>query len=165
MQGTSIAFVNFQGALRIPTSSDGEALLIEPQPLPTGMSNTRCVAAELLKEEAFDGYAVDLWSTGVMLFLLLLGTDALFEAPIPEDKKFKEICIHGNLKGALGKWDENAVTVSDEALDLLQCMLRADPRDRLSLMDVQAHAWVTHTDTAPPARLSRTESIQSLGAF
>jgi serine/threonine protein kinase len=122
--------------------------LIEPQD-PCG-TDPQHLAPELLNKEPFDGYAVDLWSAGVMLFSMLLGTDTLFAAPLPEDLKFKEICIRGNLKGALGRWqDKKAPPVSDDALDLLQGMLQAAPNDRLSADAVRAHPWVTAKDVAP----------------
>jgi serine/threonine protein kinase len=38
--------------------------------------------------------------------------------------------------------------VSPEAIDLLQNMLRADPRQRLSLADVMAHPWVVQECSA-----------------
>ena len=127
LQGTTCTIGHFENALRIPTEADN-SYLIEPQ-LPAG-TNPQCLAPELFQNQPFDGYAVDLWSTAVMLFLLLLGNDALFDAPVCEDKKFKEICIRGNLKGALERWqDKTVAVVSDDALDLLQSMLRAEPRD------------------------------------
>jgi serine/threonine protein kinase len=126
--------------------------LLEPQP-DCGGSNPQYVAPELMlkNDDPFDGYAVDLWACGVMLFVMLLGSDHLFAAPVPDDRKFQEICVRSNLKnhvrdlGSSSK--KNAIGVSDAALDLLQRMLRAEPRDRLTLSQVQEHPWLTTTIT------------------
>lgn len=146
MRGNTCDLVDLGSALRIPTSDDSNVLhLIEPQPT-CGMTNPQFVAPELLKDEPFDGYAIDLWAAGIILFIMLLGNDGpLFAAPLPEDRKFKEISIRANLKVVLQRWNENNQhkhAVSDDARDLLQKMLRAEPKDRLSLAQVRQHAWV-----------------------
>lgn len=145
LRGASCTFAHLVHALRIPCSDDGMVLLIEPQ-VPCG-ANPQSIAPELLNNEAFDGGVVDLWSTGVMLFAMLLGYETLFDAPIPEDKRFKEICIRGNLKAYAPE------TLSDSAIDLLQGMLQAAPRDRLSLEAVKAHPWVTVEEVTLPGKM------------
>ena len=117
--------------------------LIEPQP--ACGSNSQYIAPELLKDEPFDGYAVDIGATAVMLFVMLLGNGQLFAAPVPEDRRFREICMKGCLKEAPTRWQSKHVetgSISDAAVDLLQKMLRAEPRDRLSLPQVREHEWV-----------------------
>lgn len=122
--------------------------MLESQP--PCASNPQFLAPELLKNDPFDGYAVDLWSAGVMLLAMLLGLDFLFVAPVVEDRRFKEICIDGDLRRVLGnrKLKSNArwPTVSDAAVDLLQNMLRADIRNRLSLSQVFQHPWLAAVD-------------------
>jgi serine/threonine protein kinase len=118
------------------------------------------VAPELLRNEPFDGYAVDLWAAGVMLFTMLFGAGALFAAPVAEDRKFRMIC-EGNLRELVrerqASWDAPMTTsseppspegasssgVSNSAVDLLQHMLRPDPSARLTLSEVVRHEWVT----------------------
>ena len=162
LQGSTVTLAHLEHVLRIPTAESDVVHLIEPQ-FPCG-NNPQYMAPELLRQEAFDGYAVDLWSTAVMLFLILLGkNDVLFDAPVPEDRKFKAICIQGDLKGALVR--DRTVSISEEALDLLQGMLRADPRDRMTLADVQAHPWVTADNVAPPRPISRHPNALLGGAL
>jgi len=140
-------------ALRIPTvQGTGTPHMIEPQP--PCASNPQFVAPELLKNEAFDGYAVDLWAAGVMLYTMLLGSEALFVAPVIEDRKFKQICVDGGLRKLYQKrLPVEKTTISDEAIELLQGMLRADPMARMCLSDVQKHPWVTDGGDSgkPPA--------------
>jgi serine/threonine protein kinase len=118
------------------------------------------VAPELLLNQPFDGYAIDLFAAGVMLFVMLLGSEALFVAPLPEDRRFQDICVDGNLKELLQLMESKhskSFSVSNDALDLLQKMLRAEPKDRLSLSQIQQHAWVIQGGedgaTAPKSRV------------
>mmetsp|Transcript_11028 Transcript_11028/g.21107 ORF Transcript_11028/g.21107 Transcript_11028/m.21107 type:complete len:88 (-) Transcript_11028:80-343(-) len=62
-----------------------------------------------------------------------------------EDPRFKMV-VRGGLGRMLRSWDRE---ISPEAVDLLQKMLREDPRQRLSLVEVQDHPWVTMQDTEP----------------
>ncbi len=80
--GPTCTMAHMSNALRIPTAADsGVEYLIESQ-VPCG-SDPQYVAPELLKPEPFDGTAVDLWSTAIILFIMLLGNDALFATPLP----------------------------------------------------------------------------------
>jgi len=122
-------------SLRVPTSEDGSVVhLLEPQS--ACGKKPEYIAPEVFRNETFDGYAVDLWSAGIILYLMLFGSEMLFAAPIPEDPKFQEICMHGHLKTVVDKFqalNSAEKPVSDEAIDLLQGLLRADPTKRLTL--------------------------------
>lgn len=48
----------------------------------------------------------------------------------------------------LRNWD---IFLTEEAGELMQNMLRLDPRDRLTLAEVMAHPWVTNPHIEPPA--------------
>jgi serine/threonine protein kinase len=159
LSGTRCTLMNLSCALRIPIDAGtGAPRMIEPQP--PCASNPQTVAPELLRNEPFDGYAVDLWAAGVVLFTMLLGADALFAAPVVEDRRFRMIC-EGNLRElvmeiqhshAAGSAPTDPTTpplgLSDSAIDLLQQMLRPEPRSRLTLSQVQSHEWVTAANDA-----------------
>lgn len=131
-------------ALRVPTSEDGtEIHLIEPQS--ACGKKPEYIAPEVFRSEPFDGFAVDLWASAVILYLMLFGSDMLFAAPIPEDPKFQEICVNGHLKAVVDKFQALATDVkpvSEQAISLLQSMLRADPAERLTLAEVLEHPWM-----------------------
>jgi len=94
---------------------------------------------------SFDGYAADIWSAGVILLALLLGSDALFAAPIPADPVFRRISTAQGLKefvAATQKKKGMNPPISEEAIDLLQRMLRVEAKDRLTLTGIQKHPWV-----------------------
>jgi len=114
------------------------------------------LAPEIVKSTPFDGYAADLWAVGVMLCGMLFGTDAPFAWASHEDRRFVEISVKGNLKGLSTKWEvtnpnkkAKATPVSDDALDLIQNVLRAEPSDRLTLQQVLEHPWVLAKATPP----------------
>jgi serine/threonine protein kinase len=88
-------------------------------------------------DEPFDGFAVDMWAAGVILFLMLTGFPP-WERACMTDDRFKYMTA-GYLVQMLTEWE---VGLSSDAMDLLQRMLFLDPRDRLSLDQVKAHPWM-----------------------
>ena len=96
-------------------------------------------------KEPFDGYAVDLWAAGVVLFLMLTGFPP-WERACQTDQRFKYMTA-GYLVQMLTEWK---VPISPDAMDLLQRMLFLDPRDRLSLEQVVAHPWIRNGVVQPP---------------
>lgn len=110
---------------------------------------TKCVpcgkynymAPEIFKGQDFDGFAIDLWGAGVILFMMLTGLPP-FEVPSYEDARYRQI-VRGGLENMLRSWNR---PVSPEAADLMQNMLREDPRERLSLNEVRDHPWVLQED-------------------
>jgi serine/threonine protein kinase len=93
----------------------------------------------------FDGFAIDLWAAGVILYIMLTGFPPYDQAS-RTDQRF-ELIINGRLMEQLKNWD---IMLSDEAGDLLQNMLQWDPRDRLVLAELMSHPWVTNEHIEPP---------------
>jgi serine/threonine protein kinase len=88
----------------------------------------------------FDGYAVDFWSVGVMLLSMLFGNEAIFVAPVLEDRIFQQICVRGKLSEFVQQHQH--ISISGNAVDLLQKLLRYDPNDRPTLAEVRHHPWI-----------------------
>jgi len=111
------------------------------QPLiPCGKPNY--ISPEVLKsEEPFDGFAIDLWAVGVILFIMLVGLPP-WEFARDEDPRYRMV-VKGGLERMLKSWDR---AISPAAADLLQKMLREDPRQRLSLIEIKDHEWVNMTE-------------------
>jgi serine/threonine protein kinase len=101
----------------------------------------------------FDGYAVDMWAAGVILFLMLTGFPP-WDRPSPTDERFKYMSA-GYLVQMLTEWE---IGLSPDAMDLLQRMLFLDPKDRLSLDQVRAHPWMVNGPSQPPAPYQGTVS-------
>lgn len=152
---------SFEYSLRIPTDNTDNDCLIETPQLIAG---TRCLyyyAPELLSVSnndqkntiIFDGYAIDLWSCGIILLLLLFGIDddnnnshpLLFTAPVPDDPMYYKICIEHQLKELVQKYydrQQHRTVISPEAIDLIQGILKANPSERYTLQQVLQHPWI-----------------------
>lgn len=89
---------------------------------------------------SYDGFATDIFSAGVILFIMVRGIPPFFKA-VTEDKYFKIM--------ALERWDlywkqhsKNVPTpISDDFKQIIQGMLAADPAKRWTLEDVLSSAW------------------------
>jgi len=161
----NLVLIDFGLSLRVPyadnsnyggvsdVSEGTDRLLIKHQ---GRNGNLTYLAPEIIEDdEAFDGFAADLWSAGVILFVLLVGL-APFKWPnASTDVRYAQI-KRGKLKELMATHlPEN--TVSDEAIDLLQNMLWRDPRQRLSLAQILQHPWVV----GPPEEEDITEQSES----
>ena len=110
-------------------------LLIAPQPV--GGRYPELVAPELWAQQAFDGYAVDMWSAGIVLWKMVVQKVELFSAPVPDDFRFRDYCLDGKMKDRL-----KPEGLPDGVLDLLEGMLRVDPAQRFTLGDAMGHSWL-----------------------
>ena len=90
------------------------------------------------RHECFDGFAIDLWAVGIILFELLIGKKP-FGLPDSSDPNFYMIAVEGNLEELLRM---KSISLDKEACDLLQNMLQSDPSKRLTLAEVVSHPWV-----------------------
>lgn len=103
----------------------------------TGSSNYAC--------RAWNGFRDDLWAAGLILYSMVVGTDALFASPIAGDQRFKKLCILGDINGEAQRF---GITLSDDLIKLLQSMMSADPQRRPTLEQVMENPWVTRDDVS-----------------
>ena len=92
------------------------------------------VAPEILRSEPY-GKAVDMWSIGVITYILLGGYP-----PFHDDNQkalFRKI-----KKGEFEFHEEYWGGVSDEAKNLITGLLQIDPNNRLTVDDMLKHPWV-----------------------
>lgn len=152
-QYTKALVIDLGMCLRVPFSADdgsvsdvstgGMRRLISPQ---GQCGKPNYISPEVLSNtEPFDGFAIDLWAAGIILFIMLVGLPP-FEWANRDDPRFRMI-TKGGLMVMLNQWNR---PISQEAGDLLQKMLREKPQDRLSLMEVMDHPWVVNDEAAAP---------------
>jgi len=95
------------------------------------------VAPEILKSEAY-GPAVDVWSIGVILYILLCGFPPFYDetaAGLYDQIK----------KGKYDFPDPYWTDISDSAKDLVKCLLCVDPKKRYTTDQVLTHPWLSGT--------------------
>ena len=87
-----------------------------------------------------DGYypeGVDVFAVGVMIFIAAVGSPPWQEAQI-SDRRFALVKDHG-VEALLSGWGK---FLSPLLIDLLECMLKADPEKRANLNQVLNHPWM-----------------------
>lgn len=101
----------------------------------TNMLQTVCgtpnyVAPEVLKEQGYDGRIADVWSCGVILFVMLAGY-------LPFDDE--------NMNALFTKIERGEFRMarhfSDGAKDLISKILVTDPAKRITLREITQHSW------------------------
>jgi serine/threonine protein kinase len=91
------------------------------------------VAPEILNEEPY-GVAVDMWSAGVILYILLCGFPPFYGDN--DDELFERIATC-NYKFISPYWDR----VSEDAKNLIRGLLELNPKKRLTAAQALAHPW------------------------
>jgi len=100
------------------------------------------VAPEILNNKGYDSSAVDLWSTGVILYILLCGFPPFYEEELPA--LFDSI-LNARYDFPSPWWDK----VSDGAKSCVKQLLELDPTKRLTAEQVKDHEWIkTASDIA-----------------
>lgn len=92
------------------------------------------LAPEIVVEKGYEGFAVDVWSLGVLLYAMVCGT-----VPFKADT-MKE--LHEKIKE--GKFSYRG-ELTDDATDLINQMITVDPKKRIALPHILAHPWLKET--------------------
>ncbi|CAN4099115.1 unnamed protein product [Withania somnifera] len=95
------------------------------------------MAPEVLRRNY--GPEVDVWSAGVILYILLCGVP-------PFCAETEEGIAHAIVKGTIDFNRDPWPRVSDEAKDLVKGMLNADPYNRFTVEEVLEHHWIQNAD-------------------
>ena len=157
VQGKACKIIDFGMVLRVPYAhpsnvgsstdvSDGTTrLLMFSQG--QGGDFTYMSPEVLNRDSKFDGFAIDLWSAGVILYIMLIGSKP-FKWPHSSDEMFVRLCVDALLKDSIRYWN---IDLSDDAVDLIQQMLLKDKRKRLTLAEVMEHPWLNSNEDPSPA--------------
>ncbi|KAF6147891.1 hypothetical protein GIB67_014471 [Kingdonia uniflora] len=100
------------------------------------------IAPEMLSMDY--GPEVDIWSAGVILYIILSG------ATLPQlrDETVEEL-LKQNLEGELDFKTDSWTAISESAKDLLVKMLERDPKKRITAYEVLCHPWIVDDNVAP----------------
>ncbi|KAG6612283.1 CAMK protein kinase [Phytophthora cinnamomi] len=104
-----------------------------------------CSRASVGVDVCYDGLQADIWSLGVILFILVTGIPP-FEKASDVDARFRLVSKPGGSIGSLlREWGQED-RLPRELRTLLDWMLRVDPRQRPSAEQVRGHAWLQTTN-------------------
>ncbi|CAN7019602.1 unnamed protein product [Brassica oleracea var. botrytis] len=105
------------------------------------------IAPEILNKDY--GPEADIWSAGVMIYVLLSGSAPFWGET--EEEIFNEV-LEGELDLSSDPWPQ----VSESAKDLIRKMLERDPKKRLTAKQVLSHPWIRDEGNAPDTPLDAT---------
>ncbi|KAK4758172.1 hypothetical protein SAY87_019473 [Trapa incisa] len=119
------------------------------------------IAPEVLKRRY--GPEVDIWSVGVMLYILLCGVPPFWAES--ENGIFNAI-LRGHIDFTSDPW----LSISPGAKDLVRKMLNTDPKQRLTAFQVLNHPWIKEDGEAPDtpldnAVLNRLKQFRAMNNF
>ncbi|XP_052801910.1 serine/threonine-protein kinase BRSK2-like isoform X2 [Mya arenaria] len=108
------------------------SLQVEGSMLETSCGSPHYACPEVIRGEKYDGRKADVWSSGVILYALLVGA-----LPFDDD----------NLRQLLEKVKKGVFHiphfVPPDCQNLLRGMVEVDPEKRLTLEEIHRHPWVT----------------------
>ncbi|KAH6555086.1 hypothetical protein KP509_1Z282400 [Ceratopteris richardii] len=105
------------------------------------------MAPEVLKRNY--GPEVDVWSAGVILYILLCGVPPFWAET---EQGVAQAILRGIIDFKRDPWPR----VSDKAKSLVRQMLESDPERRLTAQQVLDHPWLQHAKQAPEVPLGDT---------
>ncbi|TYI64988.1 hypothetical protein E1A91_D09G126400v1 [Gossypium mustelinum] len=119
------------------------------------------IAPEVLKRRY--GPEADIWSIGVMLYILLSGVPPFWAES--ENGIFNAV-LRGHVDFSTAPWP----SISAQAKDLVKKMLTVDPKQRLTAVQVLKHPWIKVDGEAPDtpldnAVLSRLKQFKAMNQF
>mmetsp|Transcript_16931 Transcript_16931/g.43149 ORF Transcript_16931/g.43149 Transcript_16931/m.43149 type:complete len:614 (+) Transcript_16931:105-1946(+) len=115
-------------------------------------------APEVLEARELDGYtsACDLWSLGVVTYVMLCGKPPFWGNFNEQLKRMK--------KETYPMTDSTWQGVSKEAKDLIRSLLKNSPKDRLALEGVLKHPWLKSADNQIDSSIGR-EVLSNMKQF
>lgn len=137
--GMSLRLPRFPNEISAKDDRNRPVLLIPPQGT-CGKSNY--IAPEVMENRRdFNPQLSDVWSLGVLLFVMLTGVPPVAVA-YDLDDRYRLICNDG-LQQLLKQW---GFSLSNDAVDILFHLLRPNPQDRLTLKEIIGHPWIKNSD-------------------
>lgn len=119
--GLASQFRRKDGSLRISTGQRGSPPYMAP---------------EIIHDDEYYANATDIWSAGVLLFVLITG-EIPWGMPVKEDESFEWFINNGgNL--SIGPWEK----IDLRQMNLLRKILQPNYHKRISIQKLRQHPWV-----------------------
>ncbi|KAE8282216.1 SNF-related serine/threonine-protein kinase [Larimichthys crocea] len=138
----NVVFFEKQGVVKL--TDFGFSNRFQPgKKLNTSCGSLAYSAPEILLGDEYDAPAVDIWSLGVILFMLVCG-----QPPFQEANDSETLTMIMDCKYTVPPH------ISHACRDLIAHMLQRDPKKRATLDEIQAHQWLQGVDPSPATKLS-----------
>ena len=121
--------------LALGQAPDGRYLKLPPV---RALGKPSYIAPELYRRRASDGFSADLWSLGVILYVMLTGVP-LYSSP--SDPAFS-LLERGETVTLLDHYSSLGFVIPALAQDVLVRVLDPDYSERATVEEVQSHEWV-----------------------
>ncbi|XP_029115809.1 SNF-related serine/threonine-protein kinase [Scleropages formosus] len=136
----NVVFFEKQGLVKL--TDFGFSNKFQPgKKLTTSCGSLAYSAPEILLGDEYDAPAVDIWSLGVILFMLVCG-----QPPFQEANDSETLTMIMDCKYTVPNH------ISSECKDLINRMLQRDPKRRASLDEIEHHAWLQGVDPSPATK-------------
>ncbi|KAI9997996.1 hypothetical protein PInf_002330 [Phytophthora infestans] len=137
LDGDTSKIIDFGLSIGIPVDAHGMTYSLPPA---GAVGKIFYMPPEIYRNQVpFNGFSADIWSTGVMLFIMVTGAPP-FERPDDADPRFQMIA-QGLMSDMLDSWGMNHVSAS--VRDLMSKMLIVDdPSRRLTVEQIAMHPWI-----------------------
>ncbi|KIW12914.1 hypothetical protein PV08_08101 [Exophiala spinifera] len=96
-------------------------------------------APELLQARQYTGPEVDVWSFGIVLYVLVCGKVPFDDQSMPQ--------LHAKIKRGVVDYPQ---WLTAECKNIISRMLVVDPKERASLQEIMNHPWMTKGFNGPP---------------
>uniref|UniRef100_K7FT23 Doublecortin like kinase 3 n=1 Tax=Pelodiscus sinensis TaxID=13735 RepID=K7FT23_PELSI len=123
------------------------------KPIFTVCGTPTYVAPEILAEKGY-GLEVDMWATGVILYILLCGFPPFRSQERDQEELFQIIQL-GHYEFLSPYWD----SISGAAKDLITRLLVIDPQKRYTAQQVLQHPWIRTAGKTNSRNLQREVTI------
>ncbi|XP_060914997.1 SNF-related serine/threonine-protein kinase-like [Labrus mixtus] len=138
----NVVFFEKQGVVKL--TDFGFSNRFQPgKTLNTSCGSLAYSAPEILLGDEYDAPAVDIWSLGVILYMLVCG-----QPPFQEANDSETLTMIMDCKYTVPPH------ISHACRDLIAHMLQRDPKNRATLDEIGGHEWLQGVDPSPATKLS-----------
>lgn len=134
--------VQEDGSQSVKLADFGLAVEVGDNPLYSVCGTAHYVSPEMLNENGYD-YKVDVWSTGVICFILLCGYPPFTSENESNQDELFDAILAGDFQFAPPYWSK----ISQHAKNLIKCMLTVDPGQRYTAEQVFKNPWTMGTSS------------------
>merc|ERR1712232_183779 len=106
------------------------------------------VAPEILQAKGY-GKEVDLWSVGVITYILLCGFPPFYNENVP-------LLFESIMKADFDYPEEYWDHISDDAIDFIDSLLIPEPKQRLTAKQALTHSWLKNAPSTPLKKVGST---------